>query len=183
MTNRSMGQIAYDTYHHGQAGKQVERSTVAPLPYAALGAAWQAVWEEVGQAVLQAAAPNVNSRVPWVGFDLDGTLARYGDGDHDVIGRPVKPVLDYLRHLLDRGTCVKIVTARVAPCPDIFGNMVEQHDEREKIKQWCIKHVGRALDVTCCKDYGMITLIDDRSVQVEPNQGIRADGQPWYLSL
>ena len=41
----------------------------------------------------------------------------------------------------------------------------------ECIRQWCAKHVGRALPITCCKDYGMIELWDDRCIQVIPNTG------------
>ena len=39
------------------------------------------------------------------------------------------------------------------------------------IKEWCIKHVGQELPITCFKDFGMIELWDDRAIRVEKNTG------------
>lgn len=52
----------------------------------------------------------------WIGFDLDGTLAKYdGWKGIDNIGEPVKPMVDLIKKLHDEGKVVKILTARVAP--------------------------------------------------------------------
>lgn len=52
----------------------------------------------------------------WIGFDLDGTLAKYdGWRGIDHIGEPVKPMVDLIKRMHDEGKVVKIVTARVAP--------------------------------------------------------------------
>ena len=52
----------------------------------------------------------------WIGFDLDGTLARYdGWNGIDNIGEPVKPMVDIIKKLHVEGKVVKILTARVAP--------------------------------------------------------------------
>jgi len=105
----------------------------------------------------------------WIGVDLDGTLAQYHhwvSADH--IGEPISSMVDRVKRWLAQGRTVKIFTARV------YGN---QRDEAlAPIEQWCQKHIGQVLEVTCSKDYGMIELWDDRAVQVEPNTGRRVDG-------
>lgn len=40
------------------------------------------------------------------------------------------------------------------------------------IRAWCLLHVGRELEVTATKDYGMIALWDDRAVHVVENTGL-----------
>ena len=57
---------------------------------------------------------------------------------------------------------VKIFTARVA---------YRNEGQRTLIKEWCLKHIGRELEVTCMKDQGMRELWDDRAVSVEKNTG------------
>ena len=44
-------------------------------------------------------------------------------------------------------------------------------DVRGPIEQWCLTHLGQKLEVTNIKDFGMITLYDDRCVQVVANTG------------
>ena len=39
------------------------------------------------------------------------------------------------------------------------------------IKRWCKQHIGRELEVTNVKDFGMIELWDDRAIQVKKNTG------------
>lgn len=41
----------------------------------------------------------------------------------------------------------------------------------EEVRAWCLRHVGRELPVTCCKDMAMVALYDDRAVQVVRNEG------------
>lgn len=105
----------------------------------------------------------------WIGVDLDGTLAHYKHWiSVDHIGAPVPIMVERVKRWLEEGRTVKIFTARV------YG------DQRETalvpIQEWCQEHIGRVLEVTCTKDYGMIELWDDRAVQVEPNTGRRVDG-------
>lgn len=53
---------------------------------------------------------------PWIGFDLDGTLARYeGWQGIEHIGEPIAEMRDLMKELDYRGQKVKIFTARVAP--------------------------------------------------------------------
>lgn len=56
----------------------------------------------------------------WYGFDLDGTLAVYDKWEGiDHIGEPVKPMVDLIKKFHDEGKVVKILTARVAPRPNL----------------------------------------------------------------
>lgn len=100
---------------------------------------------------------------PWIGVDLDATLAYYEKFDGTNIGDPIEPMLDRVKQWLTEGVRVKIFTARVA------------HDEDNAhlnaVNEWCEKHIGQRLEVTCIKDFGMIELWDDRAVRVEKNTG------------
>jgi IS5 family transposase len=113
---------------------------------------------------------------PWIGVDLDGTLAHY-DGWHGVehVGEPVPLMLARVRRWLTEGRYdVRIFTARVCP-----GNPGGLHEKaRAAIEAWCELHFGIRLSVTCEKDMMMLQFWDDRAVQVEANTGRRADGMP-----
>ena len=110
----------------------------------------------------------------WIGVDLDGTLAHY---DHwrgeDHIGAPVPAMLQRVKDWISQDIEVKIFTARVC---NKDGRDVE-HSAR-LIADWCEKHIGHRLEVTCQKDFGMIQLWDDRCVQVVPNTGVPLMKQP-----
>jgi hypothetical protein len=102
----------------------------------------------------------------WIGVDLDGTLAEYDRWrgvDH--IGEPVPLMLDRVKGWVAAGREVRIFTARVGGPPE------EALAALPVIRDWLVKHLGRALQVTCTKDYGMVELWDDRAVQVIPNTG------------
>lgn len=103
---------------------------------------------------------------PWVGVDLDGTLAEY-TGEHNelVIGPPIQPMLSKIHQLLDDGLEVKIFTARIA-CEEPYRTTVYY-----RIKKW-LKEIGlEHLEITNIKDGYMVELYDDRAVQVEWNSG------------
>jgi hypothetical protein len=111
----------------------------------------------------------------WIGVDLDACLAHY-DGWKGIeeIGEPVPAMLERVLEWLNQGQMVKIVTARVycgesgEPAGDRYR---DAQYSRRLIEKWCLKHIGVILEVTCCKDFAMITLWDDRVVQVKPNTG------------
>ena len=117
----------------------------------------------------------------WIGVDLDGTLAYYDEWRGALhIGEPIPAMLERVRRWLDEGKDVRIFTARVnregiasamASPEGAAAAAREVTAVEECIRQWCEKHVGRALPITCCKDYGMIELWDDRCIQVIPNTG------------
>lgn len=104
----------------------------------------------------------------WIGVDLDGTLALYhGWKDATHIGDPVGPMLQRVKDWLAEGREVRIFTARVAVADPLQRRLIE-----DRIRAWCVQHVGVALDVTNEKDFGMVELWDDRCVQVQPNAGV-----------
>lgn len=111
----------------------------------------------------------------WIGVDLDGTLAEYnGWVGPTHIGAPIPKMVARVKAWLAEGRDVKIFTARVYP-----GGRVSQAEldaVHRAISVWCDAHLGRAIPITYCKDYGMVELWDDRAVQIVPNTGERADG-------
>lgn len=128
----------------------------------------------------------------WNGVDLDGTLAHY-DGWKGVehIGHPIQPMVDRVLAWRDQKKEVRIFTARVWPLSVVWPEATEEElmaragqdpirqaatKSALRIREWCEKHLGEVLPITCTKDYSMVQLWDDRAVQVVPNTGIRADG-------
>lgn len=106
----------------------------------------------------------------WMGVDLDGTLAEYtGWVGPTSIGKPIPAMVARVKQWLAEGKTVKIFTARVFA----GGRVTEQEliEVRSAIDEWCLTYIGRPLEITCVKDFGMIELWDDRSVQVIPNTG------------
>ena len=104
----------------------------------------------------------------WIGVDLDGTLAHYtgwiADGG---IGEPIPAMVERVRRWIIEGRDVRIFTARVTATDEEF-----RHMQITLIHEWCIKHIGRALDITATKDIQMVELWDDRCKQVIPNTGL-----------
>lgn len=96
----------------------------------------------------------------WIGVDLDGTLAHYENWvEPHEIGAPVPAMIERIKRWIDEGIVVKIFTAR----DDGHGGKF--------IREWCIKHIGVELEITCVKDHFMLELWDDRAVQIEQNTG------------
>jgi hypothetical protein len=111
----------------------------------------------------------------WIGVDLDATLAHYeGWKGVDIIGDPIPRMVERVKQWIEEGQPVKIMTARVycgesgEPAGDRYR---DAQIARRAIEKWSLKHLGVILPVTCCKDTSMITLWDDRVVQVKPNTG------------
>jgi len=96
----------------------------------------------------------------WIGVDFDGTLRR-ADGE------PVAPMVARIRHFLEQGASVRILTARVANKNGIEHNNVNT----SYIQNWCLTHLGQVLPVTSEKDYEMVVLYDDRAIAVETDIG------------
>ena len=103
----------------------------------------------------------------WIGVDFDGTISRYSKWEGPSgTGEPIWPMVRRVKEWLSQGIKVKIVTARVSD-PDPQENALA----RKAIQDWCRFYIGQELEVTCCKDYAMIQLYDDRAIQVESNTG------------
>jgi len=103
----------------------------------------------------------------WIGVDLDGTLAEYHgwNPNNPGIGPPITAMAERVKQWLADGRTVKIMTARIAH------NHAGMEFVRQEIEEWCEKHLGQKLEVTCMKDYAMIELWDDRAVRVRANIG------------
>jgi len=119
--------------------------------------------------------------LPWIGVDLDGTLAEYHSGDFDKygplhIGAPIPDMVARVKGWLAEGKKVKIFTARVFQEMSAPEEEMQEFPIRDAIMGWCERHIGRILPVTCVKDHNMTELWDDRVVQVIRNTG-RAIGR------
>jgi len=98
---------------------------------------------------------------PWIGVDLDGTLARdLGSARWDEIGSPIEPMLMRVKRWIAEGHTVKIFTARASSPRQVVA-----------IKKWLVSCGLPDLEVTNVKDQRMIELWDDRCVQVTTNLG------------
>jgi hypothetical protein len=98
---------------------------------------------------------------PWIGVDLDGTLARdLGSTRWDEIGSPIEPMLMRVKRWIAEGHTVKIFTARASSPRQVAA-----------IKEWLVSCGLPELEVTNVKDLHMIELWDDRCVQVTTNLG------------
>lgn len=103
---------------------------------------------------------------PWIGVDLDGTLAEYqGWQGVDQIGKPIPAMMERVKEWLAQGLKVKIMTARVS------GDKAEAVVAQHYIEKWLADNGLPDLEVTCTKDYGMTELYDDRAIQVIMNTG------------
>jgi hypothetical protein len=104
---------------------------------------------------------------PWIGVDLDKSLAIYDDFvSHDHIGEPIPAMVKRVQQWLMQGKVVKIFTARMSDA-----DPKKRLEILDAIHAWTLKHIGRSLDATCIKDYGMVELWDDRARELEPNTG------------
>lgn len=123
----------------------------------------------------------------WIGVDLDGTLAEYhGWVNTFHIGKPIPAMVERVKGWLAEGIEVRIFTARVdgggaaskmGTDPEVVKKYEDVGAITEMVQRWCEEHIGARLAVTNKKDYGMISLWDDRCVQVISNTGQRADGK------
>lgn len=118
----------------------------------------------------------------WIGFDLDGTLAKMLEWEPgeaptlDKIGEPIPTMIARLKQRLDEGYAVRIVTARVSPPLD-HQLALRQH---ALISVWCKEHIGQHIPITAHKDLDMIVLYDDRVVQVELDTGRLLGPEPAF---
>ena len=99
---------------------------------------------------------------PWIGVDLDGTLAKYDRWrGFDHVGEPVPVMLARVKFWLEKGYTVKIFTAR-ASVPE---------KGIPPVKKWLADNGLPELEITNQKDFSMIELWDDRAIQVVSDTG------------
>lgn len=109
----------------------------------------------------------------WIGVDLDATLCVYEkwEGPY-VLGAPIPKMVERVKVWLAAGRDVRIFTARMTDEPyNRDGTLHDLDTERANIEAWCKEHIGRVLPITNVKDWDMMELWDDRSIQVRPNTG------------
>lgn len=107
---------------------------------------------------------------PWIGVDLDGTLAEatpWKGMSH--IGPAVPLMLRRVNAWLTKGLRVKIVTARAGNPEGLAAT-----------QGWLAANGLAGLEVTDRKDFGMIELWDDRAIQVVQNTGICFLGTSYF---
>jgi len=102
---------------------------------------------------------------PWVGFDLDGTLAYYENWEGpENIGSPIPAMVDLLYKAIKigkkQGFEVVIFTSRAC---------IPEHITY--IKGWLVQHGLPLLRITCVKDHGCRRIYDDRAIRVRTNKG------------
>lgn len=108
---------------------------------------------------------------PWIGVDLDRTLASYDTfKGWDVIGDPIPKMVERVKGWLAKGIVVKVFTARLSHVSRSINN-VSYEDMANVIKKWCKKHIGVELEVTSEKDCFMIGFCDDSAIQMDPDTG------------
>lgn len=109
---------------------------------------------------------------PWIGVDLDGTLAFAPEGKFlKTPGAPIEKMMARVKGWLDEGKTVKIVTARAV-----------SKIGRKVVKLWLKENGLPDLEVTNEKDPGMTDLWDDRATQVERNTGEKVANAAQILS-
>ena len=119
-----------------------------------------------------------NSHDGWIGVDFDGTLAVYETWiSPEHCGEPIEPMVERVKQWIAEGKLVRIVTARVYAPHNNARRQAEAARSMLAIQRWCSEHLGKALPVTCVKDFSMIELWDDRSIQLHKNKGHRVDGK------
>lgn len=108
----------------------------------------------------------------WIGVDLDGTLAHYEGWKGELhIGEPIPKMIDRVKRWISEKKEVRIITARVSVGENDRSKSAIS-DIKKAIDNWCLLHIGKVLPITCCKDFGMIELWDDRCIQIIPNTGL-----------
>jgi hypothetical protein len=115
---------------------------------------------------------------PWIGVDLDGTLAYYyGWAPSLAIGDPIPEMVSKVKKVLEYGYVdVRIFTARVNPIKhqkfsEVTGEDITVETVTKAIEEWCLRHLGRILEVTDRKDIYCIEIWDNRARQVINNTG------------
>lgn len=78
-------------------------------------------------------------------------------------------MVDVVKDMIWRGEDVRIFTARCAAPNDFF-------DATTPMTQWCEKHIGEILPVTCTKNMYCRRIYDDIAIQVKRNQGVIVNG-------
>ena len=90
----------------------------------------------------------------WIGFDLDGTLAKDTSRLRDTtIGEPIPVMVEKAKRYIEAGEDVRLFTARAyRMTPDVEG----------ALKEWCKEHLGKVIPIQAHKDHELMFFYDDR---------------------
>jgi hypothetical protein len=131
------------------------------------------------ESIMHAVLEDDDEEEHFVGFDLDGTLAKILPGKyrHDKIGEPIPKTVAKLRRLVSHGKKVKIFTARA-----------DDEKSIESIRKWLKSNdLPHDLEITNVKEPGMDKFYDDKAVAVQKNTGVVKDSLyadfPWDYFL
>ena len=111
----------------------------------------------------------------WYGYDFDGTMVKdEGWKGKEHAGEPIQKTIDRINKRLNAGQKVKILTARASDPKAI-----------PFIKEYLKQNNIPLLEITDRKDPGMVSLEDDRAVQVRKNTGnlVKSISTTYYLDL
>lgn len=109
-----------------------------------------------------------------IAIDFDGTLAISGTKIWDgPLGEPIPGMINRVKQWIDHGYEFRIFTARVAPYDKDGTKQSEDglKEIRDKIGEWCEKHIGKRFEVVCCKDHNTLEIWDDKAKQVIRDTG------------
>lgn len=109
------------------------------------------------------------SRRGWIGIGFDGVLCTL-EAPGKPFGDPIKDGINRVKIWLAKGFTVRIFTERVSHDDDARNEL-----SRASIQNWCEKHIGHRLDVTCKKDYDTIGIWDIGVVSLVKNTGMTLD--------
>jgi hypothetical protein len=114
----------------------------------------------------------IDHKKDWIGVDFDGTLAFYDKWHGPThLGEPLPEMVSRVKQWIAEDKNVRIFTAR---CYSPIDDAIAQREAAMALlamQEWCLKHLGAVLPITCVKDYGMTEFWDDRAVQMEKNTG------------
>ena len=98
-------------------------------------------------------------KTPWIGVDLDNTLALTLEGDYEPlkIGPPNPDIVEKVRQALQNGRTVRVFTARLSAEEPLRTRI------RKAITDWTLEHVGQKLDSTNEKDFALEEIWDDKA--------------------
>jgi hypothetical protein len=183
-TNNTQELVATATLHRGAwrpmfGQNEVEVTFSTESPMACCGEELRPFWSDDGRFISACARCGQKytdkskarfKAAPWIGVDLDGTLALDQSNKREnkglgEIGSPIKPMLNRLKKWIAEGKTVKIFTARASSPRQVV-----------MVKKWLAIHGLPDLEVTNVKDLRMIELWDDRCVQVMTNLGEPIEG-------
>lgn len=99
--------------------------------------------------------------------DFDRTLSTYTgwDTQEERLGEPVPAMVERVVRWLRMGIDVRLFTARASRT----GNGAEL----DRLRGWCVEHIGQELPIQNWKDFQCIQIWDDLAVTVDPNTGER----------